>query len=88
MFEISKNKYLDALFKLMLLSASVHMIILIVFTILKFDFSLLNYFRILELDIIFPSLKTKFGEILGLITAIVLYLIILVFYTDNKKSKK
>ena len=54
--QIAKNVFLDALLKLMLFSASIHMIILVGAAALEGDVKILNYFNILDLELIFPSI--------------------------------
>ncbi len=80
---IVKNKYLNALFLLMLVSATVHMLILFGFAIAKQDIYILNYFNILDLDIIFPSIL--FNSLVGNISAGLLVLVIyFLILTINK----
>jgi hypothetical protein len=76
MRKISDNKYLDAMFKLMLVSASIHMIILIVFAIYTHNQLALNYFNILDIEFVFPSVVEGMKmNILAFLTALWIYLL-------------
>lgn len=79
--KIVKNKYANAVLLLMLLSASVHMLILFFLAFNKGDLYSLNYFNILDLDILFPSIfKNGFlGNFASLIFTASLYILILKF---------
>ncbi|MFA6022572.1 MAG: hypothetical protein WC781_00625 [Candidatus Pacearchaeota archaeon] len=84
MNKIVKNKYLDALFKLMLLSAIIHVAILIIKSIISFNLYPLNFFQILEITYFFPSLASGLTSlVISFITMVVIYLIILRFFTDK-----
>lgn len=82
---VVKNKYLNALFVLMLFSAAVHMIILICLAIFRGDIYILNYFNILDLDILFPAIfyNDFLGSILSFIFAGILYILILKLNKSN-----
>ena len=82
---IVKNDYLDALFKLMLLSAAVHMIILIATAIVNLDFKVLNYFNILDLEIIFPSI---IEGVASDVAATVVAIAIFVYFLWQNRSMK
>lgn len=83
--KISKNKYLNALFILMLLSAIVHMIILFFFAIKEGDIYVLNYFNILDIDFFFPNLFNSFvGNAFSLFFVATIYLAILKICTEKK----
>jgi len=82
--QIVKNEYLNALFLLMLFSASVHMLILIYFALISQDPYVLNYFNILDIDAFVPGfLNSVGGNIFSLFFAAGLYLLILI---KNKRS--
>ena len=77
-FRVVKNKYLNALLLLMLFSAIVHMVVLFVNALAKQDFYTLNYFNILDLDLIYPGLANSFwGNVFSLLCVAVLYFLIL-----------
>jgi len=75
---IVKNKYINALFLLMLFSAIVHMAILFFKAIKSLDVYVLNYFNILDIDLFYPNIFNNFwGNIFSLIFMVVIYFIIL-----------
>ena len=76
--KIVKNKYLNALFLLMLFSAIVHMVILFIFAILSKNVNILNYFNILNLNYFMPDFfNNLLGNITSFLFVILLYAIIL-----------
>jgi len=75
---IVKNKYLNAMLVLMLFSAAVHMVILVFFALASRDLYVLNYFNILDVDLLYPAIfNTAAGNIFAGIFMIGLYLAIL-----------
>lgn len=85
MKNISDNPFLDALFKTMLLSASIHMLILFFFAAKAHQYELLNYFNILDLDFFFPNIaKGYVSMLLATLTVVVVYLYF--FVRRNKKD--
>ncbi len=77
--KIVKNKYLNSLFILMLFSASAHMLTLFYLAFARGDLYILNYFNILDLDILFPLIFKNdfFGNFASLIFAVLFYTLIL-----------
>jgi uncharacterized membrane protein len=76
--QIVKNKYLNALFLLMLLSAIIHMAILFFLAIKTADIYVLNYLNILDVDLFLPNiLNSVFGNIFSLFVMVLIYLAIL-----------
>ena len=77
--KIVKNKYLNSLFLLMLFSAGVHMLILFFLALSRGDLYMLNYFNILDLDILFPLIfrNNFFGNSASLIFTVLFYILIL-----------
>lgn len=76
--KIIKNKYINALFILMLFSAIVHMLIIFYLALVSEDLYIVNYFNILDLDLFYPNIFNSFaGNIFSLVFAAGLYLIIL-----------
>lgn len=77
--QIVKNKYLNALFVLMLFSAVAHMLILIFIALKTSDVYVLNYFNILDLDILFPAIFKNgiLGNLASLVFVASFYIIIL-----------
>jgi hypothetical protein len=86
MLKIFKNRYLDALGKFVLLSAILHVIFLVAFFLKDRDAVAFNYFHLIGAYLIFPGIiKGFFSQILSFVIVIVLYIIILLFYTDKQK---
>lgn len=82
---IVKNKYLNALFLLMLFSAIVHMLILFYFFAISRDIYTLNYFNILDVDIFLPNIfNSTVGNIFSVLVALSIYIVIL---TTNKTDE-
>ena len=79
-----KNVYIKSLFTLMLISASVHMVILFIYAVVKGEIIHLNYFNILDLDLVAPSIiEGPMSQILAFGSAGALYLVILVILTKR-----
>ncbi|MBS3092154.1 hypothetical protein J4466_01915 [Candidatus Pacearchaeota archaeon] len=82
MNSIVKNKYFDALLKLMLFSAIIHVSLLIIYSIFSQNIFILNYFNILDFDLIFQSIAegaTNF--LLSVAVVVIIYIVILKFFT-------
>lgn len=80
-----KRRLLDSLIKLMLISATIHMALLFLFTIATGRIETLNYFQIIGLGLYFPGLTA--GPIMllaSVLTATIIYLAI--FYLSSKKK--
>jgi len=76
--KIVKNKYLNALFLLMLFSAIVHMLIIFYFAVISNNLYILNYFNILDLDLFFPDVfNSVSGNVFSVLFVLTIYLIIL-----------
>lgn len=88
--KIVKNKYLNALFVLMLFSALVHMLTLFFLAFSRGDLYALNYFNILDLDILFPLIfrNNFFGNFTSLIFIILFYILILRVSNKNDSSEQ
>ena len=84
MFNIAKNRFLDALLKLMLLSAIVHAVLVVIFSFLTKDLEFLNYFYIIGLNLFFPNISMGItGQILSAATVVAFYTAIFLFFTKN-----
>ncbi len=80
-----KNRFLDALIKLILFSAVIHLLILAVIFAVKHDLTVINYFNILNIDYFFPGVDQGFaGQVFSGLTIAALYGIMFLF---NKKKK-
>ena len=86
MLKISKNRYVDALWKFLLVSAFLHLVFIIAFFLVGRDIIAFNYFHIIGAYLIFPGIIKGFlSQILSLVFVIVLYISIFLFYTDKQK---
>ena len=84
MIQIVKNRYLDALLKFILLTAIMHVVLLIIFSIVTLNVVPLNYFNILDLDSFFPNvIEGTLSQVLSVVVMVALYLAIFSFYTKR-----
>lgn len=84
---IVKNKYLNAFFLFMLVSALAHFLVIICIAAVTADFSPLNYFSILQIDYFLPGLTgTSTINAVSLVIAALLYLLIVKFEPRNPHS--
>lgn len=85
MNSIVKNRYFDALLKLMLLSAVLHMFTLFVYFLIHLDASRFNFFKIINIDLFFPELITnQYTNMYSIILGIFLYICLYYFFTKKK----
>ena len=83
--KIVKNKYINALFILMLFSAIVHTLVVFYFALILRDLYFVNYFNILDLDLFYPDIFNNFmGNIFSILFVVLIYLIILRNNISNK----
>ena len=76
--KIVNNKYLNSLLLLMLISAIIHMVILFYVAITSNDSYWLNYFNILDLDLLFGTMFNSLsGNLFSTVVAGIIYLVIL-----------
>ncbi|HRZ85321.1 MAG TPA: hypothetical protein P5277_00935 [Candidatus Paceibacterota bacterium] len=86
MINIVKNRYLDSLLKLFLLSAIIHVILILIYTLISGDYQTINFFNILDIDLFIPLIKSSnLIFIIASITMIAIYLIIFLLFSKNKK---
>ena len=72
--KITCNRYLDTLLKLILLSALVHIVILVIHAVRERDFSVMNYFNILDLDFFFSGIaKGVLSNVLSVVVMVVIF---------------
>ena len=77
--QIVKNKYMNSALLLMLVSASVHMVILFFIAIWTKNLYFLNYFNIISISYFIPNFLNSIpGDIVSFIFAAIVYIIILV----------
>ena len=80
----TKNRYLEAFVKLMIFSSVLHLSVIAVYFYKTHDALPLNFFSIVGLDLLFPSLVTSsFATIYSIGTIVVLYTIVLLFFTKG-----
>jgi hypothetical protein len=85
MRKIAKNRFLDALIKLTLFSAVIHLISLLISAFTKRDLSYFNYFKILDLDILMPNITQGIlSQVLSLLTALTLYALAFLFFSEKE----
>jgi len=76
--QIVKNKYVNSLLLLMLMSAIIHMILLFFIAILSKDLYFLNYFNIISISYFIPNfLNSILGDTVSFLFAGVTYFVIL-----------
>ncbi|OGC81794.1 MAG: hypothetical protein A2V81_01655 [Candidatus Abawacabacteria bacterium RBG_16_42_10] len=82
---ILKNRRLEALKKTILLSATIHLILLITFSIVKLDAIYINYFNMLDLELLFPDIiKGPVSQIVSAVLMVTIYFIFYFRFTKNK----
>lgn len=86
--EIVKNKYINGVFLLMLFSAAIHMLLLFYVSLMQKDFYILNYFNIVDFDILFPNIfkNTLTQNIVSVVFAAIIYFVI-IFWNSSKENK-
>lgn len=83
---ISKNRYIDALLKLFILSAVLHIAIILVYAAVSGDIRQLNYFGILDFTLFFPAIiEGFFSNIAAFILLVFTYVSIFIFFTKPKE---
>lgn len=84
-----KNRFLDAVLKLMLLSAFLHMIVLSIYTVLTGDTTHSSFLKIIAIDLFYPELvNSPVGQYLSFASVIVLYILLYIFFTNKKRIIK
>ncbi|MCF7905781.1 hypothetical protein K9L63_01145 [Candidatus Gracilibacteria bacterium] len=74
---IHKKHALQALKQFILFSAIIHLFSLSLFSIIKRDGTLLNYFDILDIDLFFPFVGEGIGsQVLSFVVAIIVYFVL------------
>lgn len=81
---IVKNRYLDALLKLMLLSAILHMAVLVLYFVVHGDASRFIFFKIINIDLFIPELASDCMHSYSLLLSVWLYVFIFYFFTHKK----
>ena len=82
MAHLSGNRYLDAFLKLLLLSALIHGAVAVTYAIVFKDTAVLNYFHILDLDLLFPQIiQITGGDMGSLAVWIIGYAVVFFLFT-------
>ena len=77
--KIVKNKYINAVLLMMILSATVHISILFAIALVSGDLYVLNYFNTISLTYFYPDFLNSFlGNIIAFVFMVCMYVIILV----------
>jgi hypothetical protein len=85
-FNLTGNKYIDAIFLVMLMSGTLHMLILIGYALTHNAYDILNYFSIINATILFPQIVSgQWSTILSV--SITLFLYVLALWMYGKISK-
>jgi hypothetical protein len=80
--KITKNSYLDALFKLMLFSAIIHILIIIFYSISNLNIAKLNFLDMIGVSLLFPFIENYvFFIIIGTGIMVLLYIL---FFLDSE----
>jgi hypothetical protein len=87
--KIVKNIYINSLLILMLFSATIHMVILFFIALINIDFYVLNYFNIIDLDILFPELMLNnfLWNTISIMVVVLFYFLILKIVKKNVSDK-
>ncbi len=89
MRQIAKNRYLDALLKLVLFSAITHMLILAYKSVSTADPVIMNYFNILDLELFFEGIeKGTLSQILSVVVMLGIYFAIFFLFTRKGKAEE
>jgi|GEM_PF-751963 hypothetical protein len=84
---IMNNRYIKALTGLVLLSASIHIVILVIYSIINLDIRYLNYFNIIDVDLFLPEIADgPLSQILSIITIVVVFIVIYAGLTKKNKT--
>lgn len=85
MYRISKHRIGDAAAKSILLYAVLHILILFVHGVRTGDFSVLNVFNILEVNLLFPlRLEEGLSGFLSVLVLIAVYVLVFTFFTRKE----
>jgi len=83
---ISKNRYFDALLKLFILSAVLHIAILFFYAVASGDIRQLNYLGILDFTLFFPAIiEGFFNNMAALFLLLAVYVSIFIFFSKPRR---
>ncbi len=84
---MNRHRFFDALKKTILLSATIHLTLLVMYAIWNLDVSYINYFNMLDLEVLFPDLiKGTLSQVLAAIVMVGIFFII--YFRFTKKRDK
>lgn len=87
--KITKDRRFDALKKTILFSAAIHLILLLIYSIIKRDFIYVNYFNMLDLELLFPDIiKGTLSQIFSAMIMATIYFVMYFFFTKGRKYSK
>lgn len=89
MMRIAKNRILDMFLKFVLVTALVHIGVLIVYSIATWNLAVWNYFNILDVSLFIPGISV--GQISWMVSGAIiatLFIAIFLFFTKSEKKKK
>jgi len=75
---ITNNRYIDALLKLMLVSAIIHVFMIITYSIVNQDLEKLNFFDIVGIGLFFDFVNSSLFIVIGLFLVILIYILFFV----------
>lgn len=84
MKKIVKNRFLDALFKLMILSSIIHIMVIIVYSVLNLSVTKLNFFDILNLELLYPPLNNY--SLVPLVATLIMVELFVLFLLNADKE--
>ncbi|MBN2892489.1 MAG: hypothetical protein JXL97_11525 [Bacteroidales bacterium] len=86
MEKAKKSKTWENIKGFILFSAITHLILLAIYSIIKGDITLLNYFNVIDIDLFFPNIsKGTYNQIFAAISMIGIFFIIR-FINSRRKS--
>ena len=80
------SNFMDALKKLVLLSATIHLVLLFIYSIVKSNMRVLNYFDIIHIDLFFPKIANgPSSQIYSIFLIVILYFFIYFVFSRKRK---
>jgi len=81
----TRDRAVDALKKLILFSAILHLFLLLIYSIGTLKFEYLNYFKILEIELFFPiNIHGFYSQALSVATMVLIYLLMYFKFTKKR----
>jgi len=80
------NRFMATLWRFILFSAIIHILVLFWLLITSGDFSYFNYFKILQLDLFFPQLvSSPLSQLASIAAMVIVYLFLFFLWPKTKK---